>query len=76
MLCRIGTVAYELSLPPDSQIHLVFHVSQLRAYQGRFASGDFTPIPEDMQTPGDAIEEFPDPHLNSPNASAKDFPPL
>ncbi|GJV80829.1 putative mitochondrial protein [Tanacetum coccineum] len=34
ILKRIGTVAYRLELPPNSQVHLVFHVSQLKLCKG------------------------------------------
>ncbi|GJY34862.1 hypothetical protein Tco_0419331 [Tanacetum coccineum] len=34
IVAKVGVVAYKLELPEDSQIHLVFHVSQLKLCKG------------------------------------------
>nr|KYP44660.1 Retrotransposable element Tf2 [Cajanus cajan] len=47
---RIGTVAYQLALPPETRIHPVFHVSLLRKFKGKPPST--TPsLPQDLDNP-------------------------
>src|SRR4051812_4419156 len=48
VLRRIGSVAYELELPPSSRIHPVFPVSQLRAYHGQDQNAVITPLPDTL----------------------------
>ncbi|GJS25856.1 retrotransposon gag domain, retroviral aspartyl protease [Tanacetum coccineum] len=41
----VGSVAYELELPPEAKIHPVFHVSMLKPARGSFSSLPVAPLP-------------------------------
>lgn len=45
VLRKIGPVAFELDLPPSSQIHPVVHSSLLRPYYGDNPTQHFRPLP-------------------------------
>ncbi|XP_019423049.1 PREDICTED: uncharacterized protein LOC109332519 [Lupinus angustifolius] len=66
---RIGTVAYELSLPPTARIHPVFHVSLLRWFHGD-PDAQFIPLPvtsENMERIYNIITETNEGETNTEN---------
>jgi hypothetical protein len=53
---KIGAVAYKLQLPPNSLIHPVFHISQLKPY-----TPDYRPVFEELPTVTDLTATTVDP---------------
>ncbi|XP_068662853.1 uncharacterized protein [Aristolochia californica] len=48
VVSRVGSVVYKLQLPPESSVHPVFHVSQLRRAKG--ISHSFSLLPPQLNT--------------------------
>jgi len=57
VLHHIGSLAYELELPPSSRIHPVIHISQLRPFYGSDPFAQFVPIPLKLEACVNLYEE-------------------
>ncbi|XP_019248452.1 PREDICTED: uncharacterized protein LOC109227709 [Nicotiana attenuata] len=55
VLQKVGTIAYQLELPPQAKIHHTFHVSQLKKYIGNVAI--FPNLPVSLSTHGHIVLE-------------------
>lgn len=50
ILDKYGEVAYKLKLPPQSRVHHVFHVSQLKRFEGNYFAEPNLPARMEAET--------------------------